>query len=399
MSAFKAMIRHPNCLTRLSRRIFGGKFKNTSCLPCTFPIEQEYSFFVDENFSLVIQILKENNNYLLLAGLSLLDQDRQRVFEEETRLNQMKDDSTSMVAQSSHAKGLLTTFPGSREKIPQIPHNPPIKPFSSLPEVLLTIGLSLMLVLGLCQFMGLDLPNLKFKQLPLLAIVLAGAFCINIAEYLGTYRLVLSAMSSQGDKPKFISEKQILWVSLFLVTLETCFAAPGLLDILPPRIASQPFFQLTVYAATGLAAFANILMAWGKALSDLRWQVDSDRYQQERVRQFIEDQRNGDLKEIHARNRALELEEEEIIRELKPLAEQSRAAMKILEKEIKIQYKEVLEQKRIFKIRYEEWENDLLDWLYVNPELIYGRRSSQTNGINTAQIFTENGANSYKPHE
>jgi hypothetical protein len=71
---------------------------------------------------------------------------------------------------------------------PEEPDQPKAEPW----EMALTVGLSLMLFLGIAAVLGIEVQGLTLDQIPMLLFAIAGAVCINIAEFQGINRFVVA---------------------------------------------------------------------------------------------------------------------------------------------------------------------------------------------------------------
>ena len=154
-------------------------------------------------------------------------------------------------------------------------------------EWLLTIGLSLMLFLGLVENLHIDLNNLTSEQLPLSSLALVGAICLTAGAKLMVIRWV---KATRSDEPKrsFYDDKRYanpvafwsrifsgdsaVWLSLAIVLLEIAFAGPGFISLLQIDVRKQLLVQVSAYMGTGIAALINIGLAWGTALEEIRSQ-------------------------------------------------------------------------------------------------------------------------------
>ncbi len=150
-------------------------------------------------------------------------------------------------------------------------------------EWLLTIGLSLMLFLGIAEPLGIDLEN-PTEKLPLFGLALLGAICLTAGAKLMVIRWV---KATRSDEPKrswyddkrhanpvafwwrIFSGDSAVWLSLAIVLLEMAFAGPGLMSHLQPTLQKQLLIQVSAYIGAGIAALINIGLAWGTALEEI----------------------------------------------------------------------------------------------------------------------------------
>ncbi|MER3587520.1 MAG: hypothetical protein C4322_03480, partial [Mastigocladus sp. ERB_26_1] len=153
-------------------------------------------------------------------------------------------------------------------------------------EWLLTIGLSLMLFVGIAEILlQLDLGKLSPKKMPLFYLALLGAICLTAGAKLMVIRWVKATRSYEPkrnffDDPNYAnpipfwsrltSGDSAVWLSIAIVVLEVAFAAPGFIEMLPHKLQKQPLIQMTAFLGTGIAAMINIGLAWGTALNEIR---------------------------------------------------------------------------------------------------------------------------------
>jgi hypothetical protein len=154
-------------------------------------------------------------------------------------------------------------------------------------EWLLTIGLSLMLFLGIAENLRLEVENFNFQQLPLFCLALLGAICLTAGAKLTVIRWVKATRTHKFVRSfydddryahrvafwvRIISGDSAVWLSLAIVLLEIAFAAPGLIRHLPINLQKQLLIQVSAYMGTGIAALINVGLAWGTALEEIRSQ-------------------------------------------------------------------------------------------------------------------------------
>lgn len=143
-------------------------------------------------------------------------------------------------------------------------------------HIVFPIGLSLMLVLGISEILGIDIQSLTPDQYPLFILGLGGAVFINIAEsksitlhvqYIhaskkGAAKIPFWQLMKEGHPP--------FYLALVIIILEIAFATPGLLTLLPPSLSEKLLWQLVAVLGAGLAALVNVTLAWGAALPKLQ---------------------------------------------------------------------------------------------------------------------------------
>jgi hypothetical protein len=266
-----------------------------------------------------------------------------------------------------------------------IPIEMPDRPILPSWHQVLTIGLSLMLFLGLSEYFGLDIQSLSFEQIPILILAVAGAVCINLAEYIGLSKMVKATRRydpprSPQDDPdhldilhfmkRFRDGDSANWIALTMVVLETSFAAPGLISLLPPKTAAQPLFQVTVFAACGLAALVNLVMAWGHAIEEIHWeQTTKVLKEQERQEQLAlrQDEHYQERKELlHQERKQLAAQKLELSRHLG----KAKAGFHHTQKMIDDQQHRVAKLGEDALAEFRRWELEVKRWMQDNPKIL-----------------------------
>lgn len=156
-------------------------------------------------------------------------------------------------------------------------------------EWLLSVGLSLMLFLGIAQILGIEMENLTFEQIPLFSLALLGAICLTLGAKLMIIRWVKATRSYEPKRSfyddgryanpvafwrRIFSGDTAVWLSLAIIVLEIAFAGPGLIGLLPIDLRKHLLIQVSAFIGTGIAASINIGLAWGTALNDIRSQTE-----------------------------------------------------------------------------------------------------------------------------
>lgn len=244
-------------------------------------------------------------------------------------------------------------------------------------QILLTIGLSIMLFLGIAEFFGLEVQSITNDQFMQFLLVLSGAVCMNLGEYIGILRIV-KAVRRYDPKRSFSDDNRhansipfwqrvksgdaAIWLSFAIVLMETAFAAPGLIGLLPPKLSVEPLFQLTVFAAAGLAATINIMIAWGNALLEIQWEKNVEEIRQRHRQAFVSSESDSNL-----------IDEVIIEREMnnyrRKLAE-AKARLELKNRSVEKQKREVDDSKERARREFERWEFSVRKWLKDNPEVV-----------------------------
>ena len=228
----------------------------------------------------------------------------------------------------------------------QLPQKPGTSKIQIIPELILTIGLSVLLFLGIIQVLGLEVEDISdIQELPKTIIAFAGAICINIAEKISIERHAehnaeisnrnqLSDEEEENDLNqkkafwKSMAEGEApLWLAMIIVISETAFASSGLLSIIP---RGEKNMMVVSFLGAGLAAIVNVALAWGIALRKSDWNRDYlDKYQK--------------ITEEHV--------------ETKQIAVASKAKIKAIDHKINELRKELKKRDKELRKEYRKWEN------------------------------------------
>lgn len=311
--------------------------------------------------------------------------------------------------------------PPSQPSMPDKPSEPRVEAW----EIGLTVGLSLMLFLGIAAVLGIEVQAITLDQTPMLLFAITGAVCINIAEFQGIYRFVASyyrfePRRSHCDDERYANQipfwhhirsgNPAVWMSFAIVLLETLFAFLGLISQLPPRLQESPGFQLTAFAAAALAATVNLVIAWGNALSAVQWQQDIEEWKftcyqiKDNYHQAIEDYRQTREARLQdeaysQRQKEYLQKEEEIIRERQNLCKQLGAVQRKLQekqKDLANQERALMELKFKAVQEYERWELAVRRWIKENPAKVDNFIKLYPQWSNADRLSSDNGHGVYE---
>ncbi|MCX7592372.1 MAG: hypothetical protein N2235_01180 [Fischerella sp.] len=212
-------------------------------------------------------------------------------------------------------------------------------------EWLLTIGLSLMLFLGIAETLRIEMENLAPEQWPLFCLALLGAICLTAGAKLMVIRWVKATRSYEPKRSFFdcegyanpvafwsriISGDSAVWLSIAIVLLEITFAGPGFIRLLPFDLRKQLLIKFSAFMGTGIAALTNVGLAWGTALNEIRleqeltkeeaYQLKSE-WQKAQERKF-ETRRQAEAVKVVFKEIAQEIEEQKrLVKDLKKRAQ------------------------------------------------------------------------------
>ena len=245
---------------------------------------------------------------------------------------------------------------------------------------LLTAGLSIMLFLGFCHYLDVDIadiPSLNFynpaELFPLLQ-ALFGAICINLGEKIGIEGLAEShcryePKRNHRDDSNFKNNLPwwelyrtgdvLIWSATLFVIVEVCFAVPGLLSLQDPTSAAQLSTKIILACGAALAALANIYMAVQTAKKQIEWkQKRCELFEREQEWLAVERER---------------LKSDDSVRENRH--HQTRAAkakrkLESIEQEIAVQKAIADDAFERARREHERWEFEVKRWIEANPEKV-----------------------------
>jgi hypothetical protein len=260
-------------------------------------------------------------------------------------------------------------------------------------EWLLTIGLSLMLFVGIAEILlQLDLSKLSSKKMPLFYLALLGAICLTAGAKLMVIRWVKATRSYEPkrnffDDPnhanpipfwsRLTSGDSAVWLSLAIVVLEVAFAAPGFIEMLPHKLQKQLLIQMTAFLGTGIAAMINIGLAWGTALNEIRLEQELTNV---RTRQLELTWQQAKQEKIDSQRQT------EVVKVL----------LKALTQDLKEQQRIAKDLRKRARLEHERWEvtvkRRFRKWLNSHPKKwqSFKEFSSQENTPNGNQTLSRN---------
>lgn len=288
----------------------------------------------------------------------------------------------------------------------------PEKPKAEPWEMALTVGLSLMLFLGIAAVLGIEVQGVTIDQIPMLLFAIAGAVCINLAEFQGLYRFVFAYYRFEPRRSNRDDERHAnhlpfwyhirsgnpaVWISFTIVLLETLFAFLGLISQLPPRLQASFGFQLTAFAAAALAATVNLVIAWGNALGMVQWVQAVE----EQDRDYLQTREARLQDETYLQRREQYLQkEEEIALERQRLRKELgrvREVLKVKQKDLEDHKQKltVLQAKAVEE--YERWELSVRRWIKENPAKVEKFIQLYPEWRDTGRTSSNNGHSSRQP--
>jgi len=245
--------------------MFDSLFGNYPCIPDRWGEQDQ----LDDESVKYIQWFKE---LLLKLAPQLLDQLNRSVIPAAIEAKKIANKLESLQQQKTE---ILPEIADAKKRVKRNWQKMPKLEEKSWLHIVFPIGLSLMLVLGISEILGIDIQSLTPDQYPLFILGLGGAIFINIAEsesitlhvqYIhaskkGAAKIPFWQLMKEGHPP--------FYLALVIIILEIAFATPGLLNLLPPSLSEKLLWRLVVMLGAGLAALVNVTLAWGAALPKL----------------------------------------------------------------------------------------------------------------------------------
>lgn len=295
----------------------------------------------------------------------------EKAFVQEQKLEAMLDEKERIAAQlaSSEAgfESLSEILSFEESEIPK-------KPTYNWYEDWLTLGLSLMLFLGISEFLGIDIQSFNPAKFWLILLALAAAISLNLGSKLAIIRQVIftrryepkRSFEGEDDRKKTIpfwirlqKGDPVTWLSVGFILLEMAFAAPGLLDLLPRKLATQFMFQFSVFMAAGFAAYVNVSMAWGVAFEQIRWEQEFVEKSQERQRKVEQQKHDEYYERIHQEKR-----------NVREQLKHAKARLTEIQERIKRQQTWVYDLKERARREHRRWELAVRRWMLRNPRKV-----------------------------
>lgn len=295
----------------------------------------------------------------------------EKALAKEKQLEELLDEKQRIAAKLASSEAALESL---GEVLSFEESSLPKKPTYKWYEDWLSVGLSLMLFLGILEFLGIEIQNFTPDKFWLVLLALAGAICLNLGSKLAIVRQVIftrrhepirSFEGEDGHKKtvpfwmRLWRGDPVTWLSVGFILMEMAFAAPGLLDLLPRKLASQQMFQFSVFMAAGLAGYVNVSMAWGVAFEQIRWEqevIEKTQVRQRKAEQQKQDLYYGEIQQ-----------EKRIVREE---LKNARARLAEIKERIKRQEKWANELNRRAVREHKRWELTVRRWMIRNKKIV-----------------------------
>lgn len=166
----------------------------------------------------------------------------------------------------------LTEFAHEVIQFKQIRGGADVKRFLGRKEVKLSIisaGLSFMQFIAIAEILGASITNVDLQTIPILLVSGAAALSITFGSKEALIRWVKATRRGSDSSSlmpfwkRLLSGDTLTFCTIAIVLMEMTFTVPGMLSLLPPRLAAQLLPQISAYLASGLAAFVNVFLAHG----------------------------------------------------------------------------------------------------------------------------------------
>lgn len=330
----------------------------------------------------LFELLHQFKPELLQRWVEVVRATAEKALAETAILRAMLEELKKLEAEAKKAEAAFVSSLDSYG-IPELEVKPPALPKkeSKLLDAAFSVGLSFMLFLGVSEYLGIDVQSITSEQYPLAALSLTAAISLTAAAKKGIIKWVIATRSyepkrTHSDDSRYANTipfwrrlrqgDPAVYLSVLIVLFEMMFAGPGLLGALPPKLAAQLLFQLTAFAASGLAALINANLAWGTALDTIRQQQE-----------FQEAQALQDQKQEAHQQALVDREQNEDYRSLKAIDQAAREKAAEAHARSQILREQIAEQRPIVAganadavHEHARWEASVRGWLDENPEKI-----------------------------
>jgi hypothetical protein len=308
---------------------------------------------------------------------------RRDVETESQRLSLLREEIETLEEQKAEAEAGIQHLPSDiyiQENEPEV--KPYIKPWG---HGVLTIGRWYMLLLGLNDITGVQIRSLRPSQYPIAILNLLAASCITLG-----IKQIMTLLGKQNQKNEpnrnFIDDPThpntiawwlkiakgdgSLWMGLFFISLETCFAAPGLISLLRPELSEQLVFQLAMVAAASLSAAAYVVLDWSFGFDEARHLYDQKK-QEQKFKAKLEELRQSD-EEQQIRRQNAQLETQGAI---------AKARLSQLLQDLEHQEAIVFDRRIRARVENQRWEHEVKRWFQDNPDKVaeYNRNQQSQN--------------------
>ena len=230
-------------------------------------------------------VLAKYNPLLLQQFQQVVLPAAKRAIAEKEKLDEMVANYQPQIVTCSAEKATLTAIVEGVYAVEMSNHKPPKELRSKKPDrnklsdILVNVGLSFMLFLGIAHYLEIKIKSIVLEQLPLLVIAIITAIGITIGTKKSITAWVVETRSNEPVRSfphniafwERLRDGDILsFMSVGIPGLEMMFAAPGLIDLLPMDKADNFLWCLSTFMVAGLAATVNVSLAWGQAWQEIR---------------------------------------------------------------------------------------------------------------------------------
>jgi hypothetical protein len=338
----------------------------------TLPHGASEDLFQHRSLQRTLSVLEDNQPILVMQLEANVIPAQQFAEVENQKLPPLREEIETLEAQKAEAEAGILPLPSEvyiRENEPEVKLYR--KPWW---HGVLTTGLCYMLLLGLNDISGVQLRSLRPSQYPITVLNLLAASCIT----LGIKQTMMSlGKQSQKHEPdrNFIDDPTYpntvawwlrvskgdgsLWTGLFFISLETCFAAPGLISLLRPELAQQVLYQLAMVGAASLSATANVAFGWTSGLEEARHLYDQKKEEQEFKAGLKELRQSSEEQEIQKQNAQLEKQ-----------GAMAKARLSQLLQAWERQEAIVSDRRERARAENQRWEHEVKRWFQDNPEKV-----------------------------
>lgn len=185
-----------------------------------------------------------------------------------------------------------------------------------------------------------------------------------------TNPFALSFRGILGLLVRLIAGEPVTFTALLYVVLETCFAAPGLIALSPPRVVEQPLLLFSLYAAAGLAASLNVLLALGEAKEELMWERAAAEVEQRNCEQRQALRRSPEYQKRTAELQQERRERSRRVNDIETRLGRAHEKLKGLERNVERHAALMVDIKERARLEYSSFIDALDGWLNANSEVV-----------------------------
>ncbi|MDJ0797874.1 MAG: hypothetical protein QNJ51_13840 [Calothrix sp. MO_167.B12] len=248
----------------------------------TIPYLRVHDKLLDYDYTnRIFELLEHNAPELLNRFGSLIVEYAKRIQKKEERLEKLEEERTILAGEVAENRRKLKI---SLEEIP-------VEPKTYWHENILSIGLSILLFIGVLKFLDVELENMLEQQyLPRSILAIAASICINLAEKKSIENYVYHYVEKKNNSKieannfkNYLLESPILVTTLIIIS-ETGLASAGLQSI-NMGDADDWLSRMAIFMGSALAALVNVNLAWSVGIKRAKWKIEFQGEKKDRIRE------------------------------------------------------------------------------------------------------------------